>query len=364
MSGLLVLGAPTRHFRSPEDRRRLWLIAGGVIVFAASFLFAAGYGAVGMAPTQILAIVLKPIGIDPGWAFSPMQETVFWAIRLPRACLAVLAGVALAVSGAALQGLFRNPLADPALIGVSNGAALGGVAAIVFGAGITAPWFPPEYRLPVAAFAGGLAAVWLVNRLATRDGHTDVPTMLLAGVAINAMAAAGIGAFVFASDDQQLRELNFWLLGSLGSITWDRLVPVAILAVPGVAFLFGFARFLDAMLLGEAETMYLGFEVERTKKLIIVCAAVCTGATVSATGVIGFIGLVVPHVVRMIAGPGHRILLPLSILLGASLMLIADIVARTAVLPAELPIGIVTACVGGPFFLWLLMRQYGVARWS
>lgn len=356
--------ATSRRARSSGDRRRLRLLAGAIALFVASLVFAAGYGAVGISPTQILAIVLKPVGIDPGWAFSPMQETVFWAIRLPRACLAVLAGTALAISGAALQGLFRNPLADPALIGVSNGAALGGVAAIVFGASITATWFPPEYRLPVAAFAGGLAAVWLVNRLATRDGRTDVPTMLLAGVAINAMAAAGIGAFVFASDDQQLRELNFWLLGSLGSITWDRLVPVAVLAVPGIVFLFAFARFLDAMLLGESETMYLGFEVERTKKLIIVCAAVCTGATVSATGVIGFIGLVVPHVVRMIAGPGHKLLLPLSVMVGASLMLIADIVARTAVLPAELPIGIVTACVGGPFFIWLLMRQHGAGRWS
>lgn len=364
MSAGAIRGTATRSTGLPEDRRRFWLLAGGAVIFAASFVFAAGYGAVGIAPTQILAIVLKPIGIDPGWTFSPMQETVFWAIRLPRACLAVLAGTALAVSGAALQGLFRNPLADPALIGVSNGAALGGVAAIVFGASITAAWFPPEYRLPVAAFAGGLAAVGLVNRLATRDGHTDVPTMLLAGVAINAMAGAGIGAFVFASDDQQLRELNFWLLGSLGSITWERLVPVALLAVPGIVCLFAFARFLDAMLLGESETMYLGFEVERTKKLIIVCAAICTGATVSATGVIGFIGLVVPHVVRMIAGPGHRMLLPLSLLVGASLMLIADIVARTAVLPAELPIGIVTACVGGPFFIWLLIRQHGVSRWS
>lgn len=360
----LAIGAASRRARSSEDRRRLWLLAGTAGLFVASFVFAAGYGAVSISPTQILAIVLKPVGIDPGRAFSPMQETVFWAIRLPRACLAVLAGTALAISGAALQGLFRNPLADPALIGVSNGAALGGVAAIVFGASISVAWFPPEYRLPVAAFAGGLAAVWLVNRLATRDGRTDVPTMLLAGVAINAMAGAGIGAFVFASDDQQLRELNFWLLGSLGSITWDRLLPVAVLAIPGIVFLFAFSRFLDAMLLGESEAMYLGFEVERTKKSIIVCAAICTGATVSATGVIGFIGLVVPHVVRMIAGPGHKLLLPLSVMAGASLMLIADIVARTAVLPAELPIGIVTASVGGPFFIWLLMRQYGAGRWS
>lgn len=364
MTAGIVLGGATRRLRSSEDRRRLGLLAGGALVFVASFVLAAGYGAVGTAPAQIAAIVLKPVGIDPGWMFSPVQESVFWAIRLPRACLAVLSGAALAVSGAALQGLFRNPLADPALIGVSNGAALGGVAAIVFGASVTVSWFPPEYRLPIAAFAGGLAAVWLVNRLATRQGHTDVPTMLLAGVALNAMAGAGIGAFVFVSDDQQLRELNFWLLGSLGSITWDRLAPVALIAMPGIVCLFAFARFLDAMLLGESETMYLGFEVERTKKLIIVCAAVCTGATVSATGVIGFIGLVVPHVVRMIAGPGHKMLLPLSVLVGASLMLIADIVARTAVLPAELPIGIVTACVGGPFFIWLLMRQYGVGRWS
>ena len=364
MSPTTVAGARARRAQASRMTQHLALLTAAAALFTASFVFAAGYGAVEIAPGQILAIILKPIGIHAGWAFSAMEETVFWSIRLPRASLAGLSGAALAISGAAMQGLFRNPLADPALIGVSNGAALGGVAAIVLGAGITATWFPPDYRLPVAAFTGGLAAVWLVNRLATHNGHTDVPTMLLAGVAINAIAGAGIGAFVFASDDQQLRELNFWLLGSLGSITWDRLVPVAMLAVPGIAVLSAFARFLDAMLLGESETLYLGFEVEKTKKIIIVSAAVCTGATVSATGVIGFIGLVVPHAVRMIAGPGHRTLLPLSILIGASLMLIADIVARTAVLPAELPIGIVTACVGGPFFIWLLTRQRRISRWS
>lgn len=362
-AGVTTTAMPRRE-RASEDRRVTFLFVGATAIFACSLAFAAGYGAVGISPPQILAILLHPLGIDTVWTFSPVQETVFWSIRLPRVALAVLAGAALAVSGAALQGLFRNPLADPALIGVSNGAALGGVAAIVLGGSLSVSWFPPEYRLPVAAFVGGLIAVWIVNRLATRDGHTDVPTMLLAGVAINAIAAAGIGAFVFASDDQQLRELNFWLLGSLGSITWERLFPVAFLALPGVGFLCAFSRFLDAMLLGESETMYLGFEVERTKKGIITCAAICTGATVSATGVIGFVGLVVPHVVRLVAGPGHRVLMPLSILIGASLMLVADVAARTVVLPAELPIGIVTACVGGPFFIWLLSRQSGAGRWS
>ena len=364
MTAGVSIAARRRRFAPACAGREAVLLGAAVCLFAVSFLFAAGYGAVSISPREILAMLLSGIGIETGWSYSATQETVFWAIRLPRVGLAVLAGAALAVSGAALQGMFRNPLADPALIGVSNGAALAAVAVIVLGGGMAGGWVPPEYRLPVAAFAGGLAAVLLVSRIASRDGRTDVPTMLLAGVAINAIAAAGIGGFVFISDDQQLRELNFWLLGSLGSITWEKLLPVAVFALPGMLFLWRHARFLDAMLLGESETMFLGFEVECTKKYVVAAAAVCTGATVSATGVIGFVGLVVPHMVRIVAGPGHRLLMPVAVLLGASLMLAADIVARTAVLPAELPIGIVTATVGGPFFIWLLVRQKGVARWS
>ena len=349
---------------SRQFRRRRQFMAGAGLLLAASFVTAAGYGAVAIAPGQVIAILFDSVGITLPWEFSETQRSVLMAIRLPRVFLAVVTGAALAVCGAALQGLFRNPLADPGLIGVSSGAALAAVAVIVLGPALGLSFIPQEYQLPVAAFCGGLAAVFFVNRLSTKNGHTDVATMLLAGVAMNAIAGAGIGAFIFASDDQQLRELNFWMLGGLGGITWERLLPVAVLAVPGVLVLTAFGRFLNAMLLGESETMYLGFEVERTKLFIILLSAVVTGAAVSATGIIGFVGLVVPHLIRLTVGPGHQTLIPASMLVGASLMLIADIFARTVVLPAELPVGILTACVGGPFFLWLLVRGRAATRWS
>lgn len=359
MTATALLAETAARATAGRRRGRTRLVAFAAALFVVSLFVAAGHGAVGISPGQAVAILAAQAGIDLPWSYTASQETVFLAIRLPRVCLASLSGAVLAACGASLQGLFRNPLADPALIGVSSGAALAAVAAIVLGSTGWLASVDPEYLLPVAAFLGGLVAVWLVNRMATRNGHTDVATMLLAGVAINAICGAGIGAFVFASDDQQLRQLNFWMLGSLGGVTWAKLLPVALLAAPAVLILPAFARFLDAMLLGESETMYLGFEVERTKRAIIVLAAVSTGASVSATGIIGFVGLVVPHVIRLVAGPGHRALLPASMLAGAALMLIADVFARTLVLPAELPIGILTACVGGPFFIWLLIRRVG-----
>ena len=225
------------------------------------------------------------------------------------------------------------------------------------------PFVPLSLMLPLAAFAGALLATLLVYRIATRDGRTDVATMLLAGVAVTALAGAGIGFMVFLSDDRELRDLNYWMLGSLGGITWGRLATGAPFVLAGVLLLPFFARPLNALLLGESEAGHLGFHVERTKRFIVVLAALGAGASVALTGVIGFVGLVVPHVVRLLAGPDHRLLLPVSILFGAALMLIADLLARTLVLPAELPIGILTACIGGPFFLWLLLRRRRGGGW-
>lgn len=342
----------------------MWFV-GAFSLLVGSFLLAAGYGAVEISPDKSIAILLKQLGFDPPWSFSAKEELVLTAIRFPRACLAVLAGAALAISGATLQGLFRNPLADPALIGVSNGAALAAVTVIVLGgtAAWLPYWFPHEFLLPVAAFGGGLVAVYTVYVLAGANGQTDVATMLLGGVAITAIAGAGIGFLIFISDEQQLRDLNFWMLGGLGGVTWKSLIPAACLILVGLVPLLFMSRFLNAMLLGEAEAHHLGFDVERTKRMIILLTALATGATVAVTGVIGFVGLVVPHLVRLVTGPDHAAVLPLSVLTGASLMLIADVVARTIVLPAELPIGILTACIGGPFFLWLLARRRSTRGW-
>jgi iron complex transport system permease protein len=360
-----VLAADPGPFLIRARRRRMLAIGGTGALLVVCFLAAIGYGAVAISPLKSLAILAAPIGLDLPWSFTEREALVVSAIRLPRACLAVLAGAALAVSGATLQGLFRNPLADPALIGVSNGAAAAAVAVIVLGGGLASEGvaIPLEYLLPVAAFGGGLAAVYTVYRLACRDGHTDVPTLLLGGVAISAIAGAAIGFFVFISTEQQLRDLSFWMLGSLASVTWEKLAPAALLIGAGIAPLPFMARFLDVILLGEAEARHLGFDVERTKRLVVLLCALAAGASVAVTGVIGFVGLVVPHLVRLVAGPGHRIVLPASILLGASLMLVADVVARTIVLPAELPIGVLTSCIGGPFFLWLLVRRRAMQGW-
>jgi iron complex transport system permease protein len=360
----IAMAEVTRFARQRQQRRTLALWGFG-LGLAVAFLLAVGYGALAIPPGPALAILAAQIGVELPWEFSRQQEAVLLAIRLPRALAGILVGAALAVSGAALQGLFRNPLADPALIGVSNGAALAAVVTIVFGGSLAPllPFLPAGLMLPLAAFAGGLVATSVVYRIASRDGRTDVATMLLAGVAVNAIAGAGIGLMVFLSDDQQLRDLNYWMLGSLGGITWDSLGLAAPFILVGALALPFFARPLNALLLGEIEAVHLGFHVERSKRIIVVLAAMATGTAVAITGVIGFIGLVVPHLVRLTAGPDHRLLLPASALFGASLLLIADLFARTLVLPAELPIGILTACVGGPFFIWLLLSRRGRGGW-
>ncbi|WP_227010436.1 FecCD family ABC transporter permease [Pelagibius marinus] len=362
MSSLAVDISVVARARQRRALLALWLFGAGL---AAAFLLAVGYGALAIGPEQAVTILAAQAGVELPWGFTRQQEAVLLAIRLPRAVAGILVGAALAASGAALQGLFRNPLADPALIGVSNGAALAAAAMIVLGgslSGVTAV-VPLALLLPLAAFGGGLIAVFLVYSIASRDGRTDVATMLLAGVAVTAMTGAGIGFMVFLSDDQQLRDLNYWMLGSLGGITWSRLGAAAPFILAGTLSLTFFARPLNALLLGESEAGHLGFRVERAKRSIVVMAALAAGAAVALTGVIGFVGLVVPHVVRLVAGPDHRLLLPASILFGAALMLLADLFARTLVLPAELPIGILTACVGGPFFIWLLLRRRGSGGW-
>ena len=339
------------------------LVLGGGLILA--FLLSVGLGAVAISPAEVLSIALERIGLASLAAHEPMQESVLISIRLPRACLAILVGAALAVAGAALQGLFRNPLADPGLIGVSTGAALAAALVIVLGSSLSLGLSSGlrALLLPLAAFAGGLGTTLLVYRIASRDGRTEVATMLLAGIALNAVAGAAIGLLIFVSDDRALRDLNFWLLGSLAGATWDRLLIAAPLMLLPMAALPLLARPLNGLLLGEVEALHLGFDVERVKRFTVLLAALAVGASVALTGVIGFVGLVVPHLIRLTLGPDHRLLLPACLLLGATLLLFADLLARTLVLPAELPIGILTSCIGGPFFLWLLLRRRGLGLW-
>lgn len=311
-------------------------------------------GAVAIPPDRIASILAARVGLDLGVGFEPHESITLLLVRAPRVVLGVLVGGALGVAGAALQGLFRNPLADPALIGVSSGAALAALAITVFGSALA---LPTRLALPIAAFLGGLAAVVLVYRIATVGGETSTATMLLAGIAVNAVAAAATGLFVFASNDQELRDFIFWTMGGLGGVTWAAIGAGAPLLILGVVPAFFLARPLNALLLGTSEALHLGVDVDRVKRRVVGLSALTVGAGVALAGIIGFVGLVTPHLVRLLAGPDHRIVLPGAALLGAALLVGADLLARLVVSPAELPVGVVTALVGGPFFLWLVVRD-------
>ena len=331
----------------------LAILAAGALAAAVASL---GLGAVPIAPGRVLRILAegRPAGaLDPALA---RDASIILDIRLPRTLIGLLVGASLAAAGALLQGLFRNPLADPGLVGVSSGSALGAALVIVLGHGLVAGPLPFPL-LPAAAFLGALAATFLLYAIATRRGRTSIATMLLAGIALAALAGAGTGFLAFVSDDRQLRDLTFWTLGSLGGATWTKLGTVAVpllLCLAGAPLL---GRALNALVLGEAEAFHLGVAVQRAKRLTILAVAVAVGTSVATAGLVGFVGLVVPHLIRLSVGPDHRLLLPASALAGGTLLIAADIAARLVVAPAELPLGIVTALFGAPYFLWLLLRR-------
>lgn len=362
MGGILV--KPITYEPQPRppagDRRaraRMSLVGLGVALFLIAIL-SLFIGSVELTPLRILSVLFTQ-----NEDANILRDTVVvWQLRLPRALLGILVGGALALAGAAMQGLFRNPLADPGLVGVSSGAALAAVCIIVLGNWLLGPLMMvlQSYALPLAAFAGGLITTITLYRIATRAGRTSVATMLLAGIALGALSGAMTGLLVFISDDQQLRDLTFWLMGSLGGATWQRLsiaAPIILGAGFGALFL---ARGLNGLVLGESEAFHLGINVQHLKRYSIVLVAALVGGSVAMAGVIGFIGIVVPHLLRLFIGPDHYYLLPASALTGASLLLGADMISRMIVAPAELPIGIVTAAIGAPFFLWLLLRQRSV----
>lgn len=295
-------------------------------------------------------------------AVSTVERIVILDIRLPRTLLGILIGASLAVSGTIMQGLFRNPLADPGIVGVTAGASLGAVVFIVLGSSVLLPiaTFLGIYHVPFAAFLGGLITTFLLYRVATRNGQTSVATMLLAGIALGALAGALTGLLVFRADDQQLRDLTFWGLGSIAGATWIKVIAVSPIILPIIFLVPLMAKGLNALTLGEATAQHLGINVQLFKRLSIVAVAAATGASVAVSGGIGFVGIVVPHLLRLIIGPDHKYLLPACALLGAIVLLLADSVARQIVAPAELPIGIVTAIIGAPFFLWILLRKRGL----
>lgn len=338
--------------RMSRAARRPAILGGLALLLAIAFVVALATGAVPIA----FADVLRALA---GMEVDERTVAIIQSIRLPRALLAVIAGMALAGAGAAFQGLFRNPLADPSLIGVSGGAALGAVFIIVLGSVLVGalPFLASPWLLPVAAFAGGLAATFAIQGLAQLQGHAATATLLLAGIAINALTGALTGLLVYISNDTQLRDFTFWSMGSLASGGWRAVTAAAIPILLALGVILSRARALDAMLLGEREALHLGVSVQRLKHVVMVAAALAVSSAVAFCGIIAFVGIVVPHVVRLIAGPDHRIVLPGSMLAGAALLLVADSFARVIVAPAELPIGLVTAAIGSPFFLWLLIRK-------
>jgi iron complex transport system permease protein len=334
-----------------------------VMLALVTTLVVAGLIAATIGPAKIplgrIAAALYADGADP--VLLHRDQIILLTIRLPRIAMASIVGALLAGAGAAMQGLFRNPLADPGLVGVSAGASLAAAAAIVL-ADKAAPSLMASaaFLLPLAAFCGALATTALLYRMATRQGRTSIATMLLAGLALGALAGAGTGLLVFLADDRQLRDITFWMLGSLAGATWQKVAAITPVLVSLLLLFPAVGRGLDSLALGETEAFHVGVAVERLKRLLIVLVAAAAGAAVSVSGVIGFVGIIVPHLLRLAIGSGHRLLLPASAFGGAILLVMADTFARTIAAPAELPIGIVTALIGAPFFLFLLLSQHSL----
>ncbi|TVP90218.1 MAG: iron ABC transporter permease [Pseudomonadaceae bacterium] len=335
-----------------SSRLRLLVMTLLSLLLVTSFILSLTLGAVAIHPLDTLRAVA-------GWGeVASETRLIIEQIRLPRSLLAVLIGATLALTGAVMQGLFRNPLADPGLIGVSSGAALGAALAIVFSGwlftSLPASW--QAYGTVLGAFTGGVLTTLLVYRLGQTAQGTSVASMLLAGIAITAISGAVIGLLGYLADDTTLRNLTFWNMGSLAGASPVKVVVLVVCCSLVWWRLPRQARALNALLLGESEARHLGIQVERVKRELILLTALGVGACVAMAGLIGFVGLVVPHLVRLMLGADHRRVIPAAMLLGAALLLIADVVARLVIAPAELPIGILTALLGAPFFLLLLMN--------
>ena len=332
----------------------LLALALAVIVIAACSV-----GAFPIATGDTARILLSGLGLASADGIPSGQQAVLWSIRLPRVVLGVIVGGGLGAAGAAMQALFRNPLADPSLTGVSGGAALAATSVIVTGV-LLAPGAAGVLgvaTLPLAAFAGGLAVSVVVYRLATRSGHTSIAALLLAGVAMNALAEAGIGMFTFIANDDQLRNLTFWRLGSVAGGTWPMIACVGPAVLIAVIVLVAQALAYDALALGEAEAAYLGVRVERLKALTLVFCALAAGSAVAVSGMVLFVGLVAPHLVRRFATATHGFTLLASAATGGTLLLAADVLARSLIAPQEVPVGVLTALLGGSYLIWLLHRR-------
>jgi iron complex transport system permease protein len=340
-----LIPRPTSH------RRGRYLIAALAVALPLVAVFAAARGAYPVPFTDVVGSILRPLGLPIGTPPDALAQSVLWDIRFPRVVLGILVGGALGCGGALLQGGFSNPLAEPGVIGVSSGAAMGAVAIIALGFAPFGSW-----SIVGAAFVGGLVTVIGVYLSSREGGRTEVVTLVLTGIAVNAATGAVIGLLMFWSSDAQLRSITFWTLGSLAQATWPKVAVVAPIAIIGLAVAPRLGPRLDLLALGERPARHLGVDVERTRLVVILLVALLTAAAVAVAGILVFVGLVIPHLVRMIAGPYHRALIVASTLGGAVLLVLADLVSRTIAAPAEVPLGVITALIGSPFFLWQLRR--------
>ncbi|MFB8353414.1 FecCD family ABC transporter permease [Streptomyces niveus] len=337
--------------KQPQQRGRTWLLTVALLgVLLLLCLISAGLGAYDIPLGDVLSSVRHRIGLG-GAALERVPESVLWNVRLPRVVLALLVGASLGCAGALMQGVFGNPLAEPGVIGISAGAAVGAVASIALGLSFLGNW-----TVTVCAFVSGLLTVLLVYAMSRSGGRTEVVTLILTGIAVNAFAGALIGLSIFFADNAQITQITFWQLGSLAQATWPKVLAVLPCALLGLVVAPFYARKLDLLALGERPAGHLGVDVERLRVVLVVVVALLTAAAVAVAGIITFVGLLVPHLLRMANGPGHRFLVPGSALAGALVLVAGDLAARTVAAPAELPLGVLTALFGSPFFFWLLRR--------
>lgn len=360
MSGSSAMSLLATNSPLINKRQSILLVLFGILI--ATVVLAAGIGAVDIPPLRVLALLTTPPWGSAWQAIAPdqmQQAMVLWNIRLPRLGLGILTGATLAVSGAAMQALLRNPLAEPSLVGVSGGAAVFAAVGIVLGGSWMAALqgLIGEFALPAFAFIGSLTVTIFIFAISTRQGRTSVALMLLAGIAIGSLCIALIGLLSFVATDVQMRTLNFWSLGSLGAASWPMVGIVSCLSGVSIILLLKQSGALNTLALGEVQAQLLGVSMRKLNRICISCIALSVGAVVSVTGIIGFVGLVAPHLVRLTFGPDQRLLMPASALVGAILALLSDLLARTIASPVEVPVGIVTALLGVPFFLGLLFRM-------
>lgn len=325
----------------------------------AAVLLSLSMGAMRIPLADVWAIASKPLGFHADREVNDLFENVLVFVRLPRVLLGLLVGAALGISGAAIQGIFRNPLAEPGLIGISAGASLFAVLVI----GMEALLFVSLsnllgiYLLAFAAFSGAGVAALLVYQFSKTEGKPNVATMLLAGIAINALAGALTGLFTYLADEQQLRTITFWMLGSLGGANWPTILGVFPFIVLPLLVLPFYGRGLNLFAIGESQAEQIGMNPNRIKSVVVLLSTLAVGACVSVTGIIGFVGLLVPHIIRLLGGVDHRLVLPASAMLGALVLTVADLISRMVVAPVELPIGVITALLGTPVFLYILYKD-------